>query len=118
MYLFNLFKEMVSQRQFLIRLSIRSMPRLHSLDGQCPEFPRHFFRGRQRLLHIRFYCQFQEFLKVCNEEGSEMMGPAEELADHLEGRETDFCMLLIQLGHNEVVEMIDVFVGNSVNTKH
>lgn len=108
---------MISQRQFLIRLSISGVPRLHRLNGECPEFSGHLFGGRQRLLGVGLDRELQELLEVCDEKTSEVMRPAEDLTEHLEGREPDLRMLLVQLGHNQVVEMINVVIGNSVVRK-
>lgn len=43
-----------------------------------------------------------------------MMRTAEKLSSHLEGREANLGMILIELGHDKVIEVIDVVIGKSV----
>lgn len=41
------------------------------------------------------------------------MGAAEELAGDLEGRQSDLSVLLVELRHHRVVQVIDAVVGRS-----
>lgn len=54
-----------------------------------------------------------DHLEVVHQQSSEVMGAAEELAGDLEGRQSDLSVVLVELRHHRVVQVIDAVVGRS-----
>lgn len=69
------------------------------------------FRRGQWLVGVRLHGEVQEVLEVGDEEETEVVRAGEELGGGLEGGEADLSVLLGQLGHQQVVDMLNVVIG-------
>ena len=71
--------------------------------GRLPQPLCHLPGGRQGPLMVSTQRELQELLEVGNDQCPELVRPGEELDQDLEGGQADLCVLLAQLGHQQVV---------------
>lgn len=109
-YLLVLLQEVVSQGKLLVGLPVFLVPLLHGLDSRSPQLLRHLLGRGKRLLVVYAHRELQELLEVGDQQRPEVVGPGEQLLQHLEGGEAHLGVLLLQPRQQQVERVPQVLL--------